>query len=121
MKETEEKPRDMNEILWEIEMQNAEVRRKAKENSKGSVTAVVASTIISLAIFYFMELDGFKWSIPVVLVSSLISTMFLEDEKKNVTSHFFGLWLAIAAFTVISFWGLGVIYFLFNYLIQNFF
>ncbi|TCJ00955.1 hypothetical protein [Cytobacillus praedii] len=120
MDENKEKVRDMNEVLWEIEMKNVEIRRKAKENSKGSVLAVVVSTIISIAIFYFMELDAYKWSIPVILVSSIISMIFLEDEKKNVTGHFFGLWLSIAAFTVLSCLVIGVILGLIYSLIQNF-
>jgi hypothetical protein len=112
VEEKEDKKQSMNEILYQIELEKAEKHRERKGEVQESVKGVVISTIITQCIFYFSHLDAFKWCIPVILFSSIISVIFVDDDKKRETEYFFGLWMGIAVFTLFASFIITCVYFL---------
>jgi hypothetical protein len=105
--------RDMDNYFLELALQKANNKKQKKKEKNEAYLAVVCSVIISFAIFYFADLEVDKWSIPVILIVSLLSTLLVvTDERKGQTGHFFGIWFSLAAFTLVGCIGVGLVFML---------
>lgn len=105
--------RDMDNYFLELALQKANNKKQKKKEMKETYLAVICSVIIALATFYFADLEVDKWSIPVILMSSLLSTLLVvTDERRSQTGHFFGIWLSLAALTLVGCIGVGLVFIL---------